>query len=280
MGDWNVLLDTEDQLGPLLSWNSSGSGTAVNDSEITLPLIEYGNSLMTDILESVNGREPEDVLGLITNAISEDGSDIESVTTSEILTNDGGPVIFCGMGRISVQNDSSDSDKSTHENKPHEPSGTLKHGTQHAKAKKRESSTSNSRTLFIFWYLRAPLAHVKCIDRFIYRFEIGIKAAEFRDLRTSLCLQVLEPQIPIPCQGPQDPRDELSVLACLNLLSSDKGITEVLAPDDVFEHVVGANVSPQHATNPTGQHYLNHDEFESGTPEAKFRGLKGPGVLL
>jgi hypothetical protein len=55
MGDWNDLLNAEDQLGLLPSWNSSGS--AVN--EITLPVMECGNSLMTDILESMDQRESE-----------------------------------------------------------------------------------------------------------------------------------------------------------------------------------------------------------------------------
>jgi hypothetical protein len=140
MADWNNLLNAEDQLGPLPSWNSSGS--AVN--EITLPVMECGNSLMTDILESMDQRESEDVPGLIIETIYENESDIESVTTSETLTNwDEGPLILCGMGRISVENETSDSDKSMREKKRHKPSATSKRGILHRKAKKNRETNSH-----------------------------------------------------------------------------------------------------------------------------------------
>jgi hypothetical protein len=84
---------------------------------------------MKNILESMDEREPEDVPGVTVDTISENSSDIEPVTMSETLTNcDDGPIIFCGMGRINVQNETWDSDKSNHKNKPHKPFGVRSGG--------------------------------------------------------------------------------------------------------------------------------------------------------
>jgi hypothetical protein len=80
-------------------------------SDLDLPNIQYGKSLLSEVFEFLKGRKLEDVSKIITkmDEQSQSASDLESTTTSETLTSsDGGPVIFCGMGRIAtIQNESS-----------------------------------------------------------------------------------------------------------------------------------------------------------------------------
>ncbi|KAJ7648370.1 hypothetical protein DFH06DRAFT_1424007, partial [Mycena polygramma] len=115
MEDWNDLLNTEDQLGPLPLWKSPGLGSLS--------------------LGSIGERDRKDVPGLMMDTIFEEDSDVESVpTTSERSDSDQGPIIFCGMSRISVDNDSQD--KSTHGNRRNRHQRTSKH---------KEPSSSNRR---------------------------------------------------------------------------------------------------------------------------------------
>ncbi|KAJ7618339.1 hypothetical protein DFH06DRAFT_1342613 [Mycena polygramma] len=124
MEDWNELLNTEDQLGPLPSWKSSGL-----DSPMGM---------------SIGELEQKDAQGLMPTIFEED-SDLESVSTSDHTDSDKGPVIFCGMGRISVANDSQVSDESTHRNGRHRHPGSSKQGTMHGGAKKHNERSSSDR---------------------------------------------------------------------------------------------------------------------------------------
>ncbi|KAJ7607831.1 hypothetical protein DFH06DRAFT_1347271 [Mycena polygramma] len=125
MEDWNELLNTEDQLGPLPSWKSSG--------------LESPMGMNTGKLVR------KDVQGLMMPAIFEEGSDLESVSTSDHTDSDEGPVIFCGMGKISVVNDSQDTDESTHGNDRHRHAGSSKQGTMHGGTKKHKERSSSDR---------------------------------------------------------------------------------------------------------------------------------------
>ncbi|KAJ7662732.1 hypothetical protein DFH06DRAFT_1325084 [Mycena polygramma] len=125
MEDWNELLNTEDQLGPLPSWKSSG--------------LESPKGMNTGKLVR------KDVQGLMMPAIFEEGSDLESVSTSDHTDSDEGPVIFCGMGKISAVNDSQDTDESTHGNGRHRHAGSSKQGTMHGGTKKHKERPSSDR---------------------------------------------------------------------------------------------------------------------------------------
>ncbi|KAJ6553466.1 hypothetical protein DFH09DRAFT_1280788, partial [Mycena vulgaris] len=105
----------------------------------------------------------------------------------------------------------------------------------------------------------------QCIDRSIYRFEIGIKAAEFRDLRASLCLRVLESQIPIPCQVPQDPRDEPSVLSARPRPSS----AALSASNDI-------NLDTQHRPAPCAAHFHHARSLSTHTTPRRSRRARSP----
>ncbi|KAJ7609727.1 hypothetical protein DFH06DRAFT_1484394 [Mycena polygramma] len=144
--DWNDLLDTEDQLGPLPCWISSATMLPPGyNGKDTLPVVEYGHSQKKHTLAI---RVYRDVPALIMDTIYEE-SDNESIARSESIRGDNEPVIFCGMGRISVaQSKSSDSEQPKHRKKSNTPSNNSTHTVLPDKAERnRHNSSSKGRKI-------------------------------------------------------------------------------------------------------------------------------------
>lgn len=153
MDDWNDLLETEDQLGPLPSlWTMSRLETA--STERILPHIGYGASLMTEILNDLEQSSNENIHRIVLEPLMRscaDESDVESIATSETLTTtdeDGDPVIFCGMGRISTYRSETSDSEHSEQKKSKSPSSSSKHTIPRHKAKKnRKNSSSKGRKI-------------------------------------------------------------------------------------------------------------------------------------
>ncbi|KAJ6530093.1 hypothetical protein B0H19DRAFT_1384656 [Mycena capillaripes] len=143
MVNWNDLLETKDQLGPIPSfWNNSITGA--DSQNFKLPILQFGSSLTDDIVECMQRQGLERFVPVLSNCVEESDSDLESTITSETLTSDGDPVIFCGMGRIARDHsESSDPEPPKRRNRSSKPSGRSRRGAVHHKAKKNGANYSS-----------------------------------------------------------------------------------------------------------------------------------------
>jgi hypothetical protein len=143
MVDWNDLLETKDQLGPIPSfWNNPITGADSQNFE--LPILKFGSSLTDDIVKCLQRQGLESFVSVLSDCAEELDSDLESSTTSEMLTSDGDPVIFCGMGRIARdQSESSDPEPPKRRNRSSKPSGHSRRGAVHHKPKKNRVNSSS-----------------------------------------------------------------------------------------------------------------------------------------
>ncbi|KAF8197308.1 hypothetical protein K438DRAFT_2119892 [Mycena galopus ATCC 62051] len=143
MEDWNSLIDDEDQLGPLpSSWNLLSM-----NKKFALPPCVYGASLMADIFGSLAESQNEDIQKGFGGRKWLDGSEpgLGPISQTHIASQQE-PMIFCGMGRIIVD-DNSDSDRSSPENHGFQPKGKSKHKISPKAKKNRESSSSTGRKI-------------------------------------------------------------------------------------------------------------------------------------
>ncbi|KAJ7200556.1 hypothetical protein GGX14DRAFT_400553 [Mycena pura] len=147
MDDWNDLLESDDPFGPL---PSSWSSVKAQDVFI-LQDIAIGKPLMTEFLDGLRelDEEPAHILQSVVNS---DESDLESVTTSQKMTDtEQEPVIFCGMARVSlddVHSDSSDSEwRAQSSRQPDRSKGTSKHRVSPRAKENRQKLSSESRKI-------------------------------------------------------------------------------------------------------------------------------------
>ncbi|KAJ7649346.1 hypothetical protein DFH06DRAFT_1331720 [Mycena polygramma] len=137
MVDWNDLLNSEDQLGPLPMWNSFEPEAALNEN------ILWVNESEHPLIDSNGARESWNLSRSAMDTIYEESDSSESEFTD--WNNE--PVIFCGMAGISsTRSETSDSEQSEGRGKSHKSASTSKHTVSPHRAKKnRHNSSSKGR---------------------------------------------------------------------------------------------------------------------------------------